>query len=393
MRILVFPSWYFTDERPNLGSFFREQSKAISDNGNDVRIAYTEIRNPKYILKDILRKKKIGFERFLDGDLITYRVTQYNIPPRIMPALELRTYLGLKFIVKNLIEKEMWIPDIIHIHSFFPAGYAGMKLASDLKVPFVITEHSTGFSRNYYKSYQLKYLRKILEASSANISVGEGLKNDLQKYTDNEVKIIPNMVDVQFFSANGYSNFKTNSDSFTFFSLGDLTYKKGFDILIDSFFRAFGNNSKFRLKIGGAGEESDNLKARAKNLGLSSQIDFLGPLSREQVAIEMNNSDAFVLASRFETFGVVFIEALACGKPIVVPDIPGPKDIVVPNNGIIFKKGNKEDLADKMLYVVENYSLYDPREIIENCHLKYGKANFVKRITEVYESVLQNRKA
>ncbi len=384
MKVLMIPSWYFSDERPSLGSFFREQAFAVLDEGVDIRVAYTELRNPSFIFKDLKNNKQMGLNISLDNGLKTYKYISYNVPPRITQCMELRFYWGLKKILEHLKKEGNWMPDIIHLHSFFPAGYGVLKLHEKLNIPYIITEHSTGFSNKGFKKYQLDYLRKILEHSSKIIAVGKGLKNDLQSYTSKSIDIIPNMVDCGRFNRVQ----TTKHESFTFFSLAYLTHKKGFDILIKAFAQAFKGNNNVNLRIGGDGNEKNKLLNLCRELEIDGQVEFLGALNREEVIDEMNSCHAFVLASRFETFGVVFIEALSCGKPIIVPDIDGPNDIVNDENGYIFERNNTQDLANKLSLLLKNYDYFIPEEIIMNCNINYDKSEISKKLIELYKELL-----
>jgi L-malate glycosyltransferase len=383
MKVLMIPSWYFSDERHTLGSFFREQALAVLEEGVDIRVAYTELRNPSFIFKDFKNKKKVGLNTSFDSGLKTYRYISYNIPPRITLCMEFRFYWGLKKILDYLKSEENWMPDIIHLHSFFPAGYGLLKLHKNFNIPYIITEHSTGFSNLGFKKYQLNYLREILERSSKIIAVGKGLKNDLQHYTNKKIDIIPNMVDCEHFKRETILNY----EKFTFFSLAYLTHKKGFDILIRAFALAFAGNENVVLKIGGNGAEKEKLKNLCQELKVYNQVEFLGGLSRERVVDEMNACQSFVLASRFETFGVVFIEALACGKPIIVPNIDGPKEIVNNKNGLVFEKGNVTDLKDKLFEMKDNYHKYIPSKIIVDCYALYDVKTISKKIIGIYEKI------
>lgn len=381
MKILMVPSWYFSDERPTLGSFFREQALSIHDHGIDIRVAYTELRNPSFIFKDLKNRKQTGLDISFDNGMKTYRFVTYNIPPRLTYSMELRFYLGLKRILDYLIESEGWVPDLIHLHSFFPAGSGVLKLHHKLGIPYIITEHSTGFSNKGYKKYQISYLTKLLANSSKIIAVGKGLKDDLQAYTNKNIDIIPNMVDCGRFNKVK----KAKHECFTFFSLAYLTHKKGFDILIKAFAQAFKGDNSVKLRIGGDGSEKNKLLKLCRELAVDGQVEFLGALDREQVIDEMNSCHAFVLASRFETFGVVFIEALSCGKPIIVPDIDGPNDIVNDENGYTFERGNANDLESKLLLMQANYSLFIPEKIAETCNQMYDLKPLTRKVVEIYK--------
>lgn len=370
MKVLIVPSWYSSDEKPTLGSFFREQAEAVAACGAEIRVAYCELRHPIRKIKDVLLRKRTGLVLSHEGAIPTYRFIRYNPPPRTPESMDSRYAEGLQLILKRMLV-EGWLPDVIHLQSFYPAGLGALKISEQYGIPFVLTEHSTGFSRGDWSPYQENNLRNILAKASAIVTVSRGLKNDLASYTDKEISIIPNLVDFSKFQIS--NQFEPPQDKFVFFSLGYLTHKKGVDILIEGFAHAFSGRTDIVLRIGGDGMERSALMKQIKELGIETQVYLLGHLSREQVVQEMNACHSFVLASRFETFGVVFIEALSAGKPIIVPNIDGPNDIVNSNNGLLFERENIIDLSETMKKMVENYDKYDSDDIRNSCYKKYDR--------------------
>ena len=209
--------------------------------------------------------------------------------------------------IRDLISSG-WRPDLIHAQSFFPAGVCATEIYKEFNIPFVLTEHSTIFSRNMLSDFKKDKLKYVLKSAKEIIAVSNGLKSDVIKYTSKEIAVIPNMVDCDTFLL-AEKNSKPGGD-FIFLSLGYLTYKKGFDVLLDAFSLLLSMNPNVILRIGGAGDQESKLKKKALELGIQKNVIFLGKLERKDVIKEMNDCDSFVLASRHETFGVVFIEAL-----------------------------------------------------------------------------------
>ncbi|MEA4171777.1 glycosyltransferase, partial [Enterobacter hormaechei] len=112
-------------------------------------------------------------------------------------------------------------------------------------------------------------------------------------------------------------------------SVGYLMQKKGFDRLILAFDKIKENyNIAFQLKIIGDGPDLDTLKEMIEQKGLKSNIEMLGEQSKDEIAYHMGQSDVFILLSRVETFGVVFIEALASGLFCIATKSGGPEFII-----------------------------------------------------------------
>jgi glycosyltransferase involved in cell wall biosynthesis len=295
-------------------------------------------------------------------------------------------YKGLETLYKRIIE-DVGPIDIIHCHSSILSGYSAMKISEKYDIPYIITEHYTGFARGLINNNKECVIKRVFDKSEAVIAVSNSLKNDIKDYCKHkEILVIPNMVDTSVFSV----NVKRDSDEFTFLSVCYLTHKKGIDILLKAFSIAFKDKDNVKLEIGGDGEESNNLKILSKNLGLENKVNFLGNLTRDEVVKVIQNCDAFVLPSRFETFGVVFIEALACGKPIIATRGEGPNDIVNEFNGILVEKENIDDLVDAMKSLYNNHYKYNASKIMHDCEKRFSEESVSKMIIEVYERILKS---
>ncbi|MCL9971612.1 glycosyltransferase [Anoxybacillus kestanbolensis] len=381
--MLIVPSWYPTEERPNAGIFFKEQAIALQEQGLEVIVAYPEIHSIKELKK---QKFKRGFYYNIEDGLETYRIKEYNFLPKIRRGSSIIYYLKLRNIFARLI-KEGKKPDIIHAHSVLWGGWAAAKISKQHNIPLIITEHSSAFVRGLIKEYQKPFIREAFDQAKKVIAVGPSLEKELEKYTEREkIILIPNIVNTSLFKPNDDIQ---KSNKFRFFSLAFLTYNKGFDVLLKAFAKAFKGNREVELVIGGDGEERGNLEKLAVDLEVEKQVTFLGELSREQAAMEMQKCDAFVLASRFETFGVVFIEALACGKPIIATKCGGPEMIVEEYNGILVEVDNVIELSVAMKQVLKNFERYNKNIICTYCYQKFGKENVIRQISYIYQCIVQ----
>ena len=104
---------------------------------------------------------------------------------------------------------------------------------------------------------------------------------------------------------------------FTFYAQAHLTPRKGFDILVRAFARRFRGDTSVQLVIGGAGESRHDLEGLVEVTGVHRQVTFLGGIPSDAVREAMWKANCFVLPSRAENFGVVLIEALATGLPVI----------------------------------------------------------------------------
>jgi glycosyltransferase involved in cell wall biosynthesis len=382
MRVLIVPSWYPTDLKPIGGIFFKEQAQALQKSRHKVTVAFPELWSVKTFSK---QKHHSGISFEVEDGIKTYRSRGYNYLPRVPYVAGLIYYRRLKKLFEKIV-KEQGEPDIIHAHSCLWGGWAAAKLAKKRNVPLVITEHSTAFARDLIKPYQKRGIVKTLEASKKIIVVGPGLERKLSRYVSHhKITLIPNIVNTEYFRPNSSNSSENNR--FRFFSVGFLNPKKGMDILLKAFAKSF-KEENVELVIGGDGRERSNLEQLTRDLDIKSQVQFLGELSRKEVRQQMQQSDAFVLASRYETFGVVFIEALACGKPVVATKCDGPESIVNEKNGLIVPVENIKALSESMEKIVNSIEDYNSDLIRDDCLKRFSEKAVITQIGNVYSKSL-----
>ena len=381
MKVFVVPSWYPIEDRPNRGIFFKEQAEALQKFGHEVIVLVPELVS----LREMNKKTFNGIHKEKINGLTTYKLFGYNILPKLKQGRRILFDRLVRRLFERAIDEE-GTPDIIHAHSVFWAGTSAALIAKKYQIPFVITEHATAYSRNLIEEYQVPYIKRTFENAARVIAVGKGLKKDLQAYTSaDKIKVIPNIVDTSKFYLPPNAGEK---NKFRFFSLALLTHKKGMDILIKAFANKFKGKSNIELVIGGDGEERANLERLASDMGVKDQVIFLGELNREQAVREMQQCDCFILASRFETFGVVYIEALACGKPIIGTRTGGPDGIINEKNGFLVDVEDVNGLEEAMENIKNHIDKFNPQEIREDCINRFSDKAVVQALTELYQEVV-----
>ena len=168
-----------------------------------------------------------------------------------------------------------------------------------------------------------------------------------------------------------------------------LTHNKNQKLLINAFALGFKKNTNVFLRIAGYGELEQKLKNLVKEYALEERITFLGRLSQDRVREEMQNADCFVLSSNYETFGVVLIESLACGAPLIATRCGGPEDIVKEDNGILIDVGDKKALVEAMHYMYKNNTKYNRTTLSKRTIEKFSEKAFVDRVTSLYNRILK----
>jgi glycosyltransferase involved in cell wall biosynthesis len=137
-------------------------------------------------------------------------------------------------------------------------------------------------------------------------------------------------------------------------ALGRLHEQKGFDILLDAVARLRDAGQDFRLVIGGDGEERENLRAQTQRLGLERQVSFQGWI-KDRAAF-LAQADLMLIPSRYEPFGLVVIEAMAAGIPVIASDLEGPREILDRGRlGAVAPAENPDALARAVQTALDQY--------------------------------------
>jgi len=374
MNILLLTHSYPDTDNTWRGSFIKDQAMALSSD-NKVIVVYFKIDYNHFA-----PFAKPDFSKTVIGNLTEYTLVVKRSFPVVNQANYLiRTY---RFLNKEIFRVSA--PQIIHSHLSYPAGFLGTIAGKIKKIPVLITEHSR--ISNYFRSRIHRWMVGYsLKNASRIIAVSKSLRNEILPVTNNPVEVIHNIVDVEKFSNRKLTHGAVMNIGF----LGNLrSNNKGLDLLLKS--TASLKNRSFRLHIGGEGILMDDYKRSAIELGIESHCIFYGEIDREKIGEFFSKADLFVLPSRYETFGVVLIEAMACGIPVIATRCGGPEDIVTEATGLLIEKDNVGELTSALLYMSEHLDSYNNETIIRYAREHFGKQAFIKRTLDLYNEILKN---
>jgi glycosyltransferase involved in cell wall biosynthesis len=314
-----------------------------------------------------------------------------------MPRLNLELWLltGMNLFAKYV---DLYsCPQVIHSHNALYAGALARKIKEEWRVPYVNTEHSSAYGRGLLKESELALSQRVFAESGAALVVSPQLGRDLEKVLPSKeitYKYVPNVLPRQFEEAqvelsNEHEQRPTGSNNFRFLNIASFDRNKAHADLLRAFAGQFGNAEGTTLRIGGDGPLRSELENLARKLGIEQRVVFLGKLSRQQVMIEMRTCDAFVLSSHYETFGVVLIEALACGKPVIATRCGGPETVVNETNGLLVPVNNLEALGQAMAEMKHYARRYDPAFLRAQCLSRFGEKTIVSQLETVYQETLE----
>jgi glycosyltransferase involved in cell wall biosynthesis len=385
MRVLMLPSFYGYPGKEHIGVFFKNQALAIKKVGIQVDVLYVESRTLRDLSIGSLNESHFQIVEAIEDGILTIRQKGWNTAVSTSIGGYCWSVLTIRLVGYYI--KRYGCPDLIHAHNIFWAGYAAVCISKKYQVPYIVTEHSSAFLLGEIPKKLFGTVTSVCRRASKVIAVSKSLANAVNanlKYSDVEIEVVPNVIDTEYFTLPSTEPY---SKPYIFLAVANLNKNKGLHILIRAFEKAFRNQSDVLLHIGGDGPEREELIALVVNLGIIDQVHFLGYLKRSQVRDAMWRAHVFVLSSFKETFGVVLIEALATGLPIVTTRSGGPEDIVTKETGLLVSPGDVKDLSfaltrmhDKIINLRSELRSY----AVNNYSQKYVG----NKIAEIYRSIL-----
>lgn len=378
MKIYVIGRAFPEKSTGMIGLFEFQQAQALSDAGQDVHYIYFDSRSIK------VNHKIYTIDKVVAG----VKVHGLIIPMGGIPYPFFYNIKSLFYIpfLKKIINKYGY-PDVCHIH--FPLLSITPEVWNFLKKKItknVITEHWSKVQKKNIDKYRVNFLKILYAQADVLIAVSSELRKSIYEIcgTKREIIVIPNMVSDTFI----YKDVSKH-DKFTFVSVGRLVEGKGFELLIQAFSDEFKDHTKFQLVIVGGGKLFNNLNKQIKRLGMSSQIFLLGYKNPDEISSLFTDSDCYVTASNFETFGLTVAEAWMAGIPAIAANNIGIRDYFSNKNGLLFEVDDIEDLSLSMKTVYENRKIYDSKMIAEWAYDLFSSKKIAARLIDIYHKDVQ----
>lgn len=378
MKILIVSDGYPENDSSLSGIFAFDQAKALRDFGHEVIVASIDLRS-------LRRRRKLGmfWDKKQGIDIVNYSIPLGRVPSFLHLAL------GKIAIVKMYYEviRRYSAPDIVHAH-FTLYGNIASVLKDKFSLPFVLTEHNSSINEPIISRNLLKLGKSTYSKADSLICVSSVLATKIEQNWRIKPLVIHNIVDTTIFK---FTLTEKVKDEFVFLSVGRLINVKGFDLLIKAFKEANFDKNVF-LKIVGQGGLYKKLSKEIENSGLSHQIQLIGQLSRNNISNIMKECDAFVLASRAETFGVVYIEAMSAGLSVIATTCGGPEDFVDDSNGILVPVNDVVALTDALIKMYKTANNYDRNNIASSTQQKFSPNAIASQLTDIYIDVINKTK-
>lgn len=388
-RILIIPSWY----PPDGGYFFKEHSEAISGMGWQVDLLVIRMVGVRKLIQaglSALHRFRIKKE----NGLRVVRSVYLKIPGN--EKLNIERWAARTMKVYRRYESRFGKPGLILAHSVTWAGYAASLIGEQHRIPFLIVEHRSFFvwtteqARKMVKPFYIPFFEKAYRECSRLVLVSENLLTGLvalMPWIEEKTMVIPNMIREDMFLPPATPR---KAEPFVVLWAGRFDHVKGVDLLLEAL-RILKNRTEmeFSVRLAGRGPLRKELEQMAAELDVADRVHFLGRLSREKIQEEMQAANFFVMASRYEAFGAVLIEAMATGLPVIATRSGGPDSIVTGENGILIDPDRAEELADAMEKMMGDYSAYNQEKIRKSALERYGASRVLERYNRLFRELLQ----
>lgn len=264
-------------------------------------------------------------------------------------------------------------------------------MACPKRIPLIITEHNvrTGWQNLSRESGPILakatifFLKRLLYPCATRIvAVSKGVAQDLYAHLGQKlnVEIIYNPIDIDRIQEMASKSLPTENFGKYIIGVGRLTTQKGFDLLIESFAKI--PDKTIQLLLLGEGPQETALKELCLALGVQNRVHFLGFVNNPYVW--MAHAQCFVLSSRWEGFGLVVAEALACGAPTVATDcIAGPSEILENGRyGLLVKPENPLALSQAICEVLGGKRFENPAAKLEEFRAERVANRYAQVISE-----------
>ncbi|MGH2639801.1 MAG: glycosyltransferase, partial [Rhabdochlamydiaceae bacterium] len=308
--------------------------------------------------------------------------------------------------IMNLKELQV---DIVHAQTPFTMGLAAMTIAKLDKYPLVGSFHTMinnkAIIESYYPNnkmlkeftskYLWKYTKFFYKRCDATIVPAATIGNMLARGGVQNLHVVPNSVDTSRFNPKNDGStirkrLRIKDREKVVLYVGRASREKRIEILLKAAKHIAKKRNDVKFVIAGTGPALDYYKNMANRLGLLGTVRFVGFVEQEMLAQMYAACDVFCIPSTFETQGIVALEAMATGKPVVGADYLALKELIKNgSNGEKFKPGDYLSCANKIERVLNNSQQYKQRAVETAKSFAIGRAT--DKLLEVYRLILDNK--
>ncbi|MEI8570893.1 glycosyltransferase [Methylomonas sp. EFPC1] len=358
-RLIVFSSLYPSRVRPNAGVFIRERMSKVAGHCSLVVISPV----PWFPLQSLIQWFKPNYrpqpDKYENQDGISVYFPRFLSIPGIGRSWDGFFMAICSFLICRQLKKS-FVFNVIDAHFAYPDGYAATLLGKWFKVPVTITLRGTEVPLSKTPSRRQRLLKALNDASRV-FSVSDSLRRHVVDLgaDPQKIQVVGNGIDTaKFFPIDkkqARQHRQIPEDAQVLISVGGLVDRKGFHRVIEVLPALIEKYPRLLyLIVGGASPEGNirsRLEQQVETLNIGQHVRFLGALPAEQLHGPLSAADLFVLATANEGWANVFLEAMACGLPVISTDVGGNREVVADETlGTIVPFGD----ADALLMALDH---------------------------------------
>jgi len=385
MNVVWLTSWFPNRTNPTTGDFIERHALAVAP--------FVKLLSVIAIIKDdSMPRNKIEIQQKQIGNLHIY--IAYYGPGRwngiIEKILSQRKYLALQKRIFNQIKESSGLPDLVHVHVAMKAGMFARKLKKKYGVPYLVTEHWSGYYKvskpNIYemgKRY-LWFNNSVLKDASLLLPVTNDLGKTINRdFVKLPYRVIPNVVDTNLFFYKAFL-----PPVFRFIHPSYMNYPKNPEGILQACRQLKNLGYQFELEM--IGNMDSVLLNMADDLGLLNEtVFFEKEIPYTEVAWRMQQSSALLLFSRYENLPCIVLEALCCGLPVISSRVGGLAEVINDGNGLLVEKENIAELVKAMQQMMEVYQHYNRPAIAAAASALYNYDVVGSSIVDAYSSLIK----
>lgn len=381
LKVLWLCSWYPNEEDRFTGDFIQRQARAVS------QFASLDVF---HIVESYEGRKGLHSSEYNDQlrEHIQYLpCDRLSKPSRLIHYFRAHQQFLSSYIAQH------GAPDLIHVQIPMKAGLFAWYAKKRLQIPYIVTEHygiySTLAEDHFFKrSFLFRYFTKLILLNAkflttVSFSLGKEINDaGIRK----RFKVVPNVVDTTLFKP----SYIKNNSTFRFVHVSNMAQVKNVRGMIMAAKQLSETGKKFELHFIGA--EPDEYVSLAEELNLlNRQVFFKKEIPYNEVAEEIRRSHAMIIFSDTESQSCVAIEALCSGKPVIVTQTGGVKELIDEHNGLQVKPRDEKALFKAMDKMINEYGNYDVNKIVSKASARYSYEAVGQKFLKIYERTIRRK--
>ncbi len=324
------------------------------------------------------------------------------------PSIDLSGQLNISLVwpFRNLIEPTVRgiKPDLIHSHHPIWMGDFAAGFARDLDLPLIFTYHSqyekyaqfySPFAPDIVVRVTEEMVSRYLKSCDHVIAPTESIQQHiLQTYDVNfEVSVVPTPVDLSTFMIADREKIRVEHDLVgrpLLLYVGRLAKEKDLDLLLRAFSFVQRDREDVRLLLVGDGPHRPRLEALAHELGIRSSVLFIGSVPFERVPNYFAAADIFVFTSSSETQGLVLLEAMSTGTPVIAVSAPASEDVLSQGGGVLTRPTDEEFAREVILLLEQDDRRRDLGQEASEAVRRFSIRSSVESLISAYEHAIRD---